>query len=122
MRVVAKAQHERPKVFVHERVKRDFVDPFFMLFAGRKFAVDQEVCHLQKCGMLGELLNGVAAVFEDSFVAVDEGNGAATGSGVGESRVVDRDSRVVLTGADLAKITRVNGCLLYTSPSPRDRT
>ncbi len=37
-----------------------------------QFAVDQEVRHLQKGGFLGELFDGIPAVTQDSFVAVNE--------------------------------------------------
>ena len=43
-------------------VIRDAVHPFVKLGLGRQFAVYQEVRDLQKGGVLGQLLNRIAAV------------------------------------------------------------
>src|SRR4029079_14525917 len=58
-------------------------------------------------GLLGDLLDGVAAVAEDPGVAVDIRDRAATGGGVEECRVV-RDERLAVRPLDLAELGRVN--------------
>ena len=54
----------------------DLVAELVELLLGRQLAVDQEVRGLEERRVLavGELLDVVAAVAEDAFVAVDEGD------------------------------------------------
>src|SRR5665809_21634 len=67
--------------------------------------MDEQVGHLEEGGLLGELLDRVAAVLEDPLLAVDEGDRTATGGGVDEAGVVDREARVVLAlRLDLSQI------------------
>src|SRR5690606_27042403 len=53
---------------------------------------------------LGQLLDRVAAVLQDAAVAVDVGDGAARGGGVGEARVVHGQARVVLGLTDPSQV------------------
>ena len=53
----------------------------------RQVAVDQQVGDLQEAGVLGELLDRVAAVAQDARVAVDVGDGRRGGRGVHEAGV-----------------------------------
>ena len=54
--------------------------------------------------MLGQLLDGVAAVPQDALVAVEEGDGAAARGRVHECRVVGHQPEVVGVGLDLAQV------------------
>ena len=102
--VVAEALHEALDVLVHERVIRHLVHPGVVLLLGGQVAVDQQVGHLEEGGLLRQLLDGVPAVLQDPLLAVDEGDRAATGGGVGEAGVVDRQAGGVLVDPDLAQI------------------
>ena len=66
---------------------------------GRQFAVHQEVGDLEIAGLLGQLLDRIAAVLEDAFVAVDVGDRRSARGGVEEGRVVDRDPGLVRHGS-----------------------
>src|SRR5204863_9275618 len=61
---------------------------------------------------LRELLDGVAAVAEDPLVAVDVGDGAATGRRIHERRVVGHQPEIVVRGFHLPKIGGTDGPVL----------
>ena len=75
----------------------------------RQLAVEQQVGGFEIGALLRELLDRIAAVFEDAFVAVDEGDGAAAGGGVHEGRVVGHQAEVVVVDFDLAQIGGADG-------------
>ena len=82
MSVVVEALEEAlAHVLVDEGVVRDLVTPRRELVCSRELTVDEEVCHFQVVRLLGELLDRVAAVPQDSGLAVQVGNGALAGSG-----------------------------------------
>src|SRR5215212_672877 len=96
MCVVAETLDELLEVLVQKRVVGDLVDPAVQLILRRKLAVQQQVGDLQKCGALGELLDRVAAVFEDAGVAVDVGDRASAGGGVHEPWIVSGEPRLIV--------------------------
>ena len=103
VRVVAEALHERLDVLVHEGVVViSCTHASYWRLVG-ELAVDQQVGHLEEGGVLGQLLDRVAAVLQDALVAVDVGDGAAARRRVGEARVVGRDAGLVVVGLDRAR-------------------
>ena len=54
----------------------------------RQLAVQQQVANLHEAGVLGELLNRVAPVHEDAFLAIDEGDVRLAAAGRHETRVI----------------------------------
>ncbi len=70
----------------------------------RQLAVDQQVGDLQVAGLLGQLLDRVAAVLEDALVTIDVGDRRATGGGIHERRVVGHQTEVVVVDLDLAQL------------------
>ena len=111
VRVVAEALHELLDVLVHERVVGDLVHPRVVLRLRRQGAVHQQVGDLEEVGLLGQLLDGVAAVLEDPLLAVDVGDGAAARGGVDEAGVVDREPGCVLVGLDLPDVGGLDGAV-----------
>ena len=109
--VVAEALHEVLHVLVHERVDRDLVNPLIQLRLRGQLTVDQEVGHLEVGRLLAELLDRVAAVFEDARLAIDVGDRAATRRRVGVRRVIRHQAEVRLVGLDLAQIHRAHGAI-----------
>ena len=85
--------------------------PLGQLLPVGQLALAQQIGHLQKGRLLGQLLDGVAAVAEDPLVAVDVGDGAAAGGGVHERRVVGHHPEVVVGHLDLAEIDGPDGAL-----------
>src|SRR6266545_47653 len=104
VRVVAEPFEEFSDVLVHVCVVRDVVRPLLVLGLRRQLALAQQPRHLQESRVLGELLDRVAAVAEDSPVAIDEGDRALARRRVQESGVVAHQAELVLVGLDLAQI------------------
>ena len=102
--VVAEALHEGLHVLVDERVVGDLVHPGVVLLLRRQRAVDEEVGHLEEVGLLRQLLDRVAAVFEDALVAVDEGHRRTARGGVDESGVVGGKAGLVLGESNLSQV------------------
>src|SRR5271157_4242579 len=71
------------------------------LGAGWQTAMDQEPGCLCEPGVLGKLLDGDAAIAQNSFLTVDEGDLAYAGSGVAVPRVERNQAG---TGAQLGNI------------------
>ena len=112
MRVVAKSLHQRLDIFVNEGVMRDVVGPRRQLFLVRQLAKKNQVCNFQEVASLRELFDRVAAVFEDSLVAVNERDRALGGRGVHQCRVVGHQPEVVFPRFDLAQIHRAHSPIL----------
>ena len=114
--VVAEALHEALDVLVDEGVDRDQVGPLGELVGGGKLAVDQQVGDLQVAGVLGQLLDRVAPVLEDSLVAVDEGDRRPARGGVHVGRVVRHQAEVALVLLDLAELEAADRPVGYREP------
>ena len=85
MRVVVEPVEETlAHVLVDEGVVDDVVAPLLELCGIGQFAVDEQIGHLEVARLLGELLDRVTAVPEDSGLAVEFGDGALGGSGGAE--------------------------------------
>jgi hypothetical protein len=92
-------------------VERDVVVPLLELRPVGQLALGQQVGHLEEAGLLGELLDRVAAVAQDPLVAVDVGDRAPAGRGVHERRVVGHQPEVVVAGLDLPEVDRLDGAI-----------
>ena len=83
------------------------------LIVGRQLALDEEPCHLEEGALVGELLDGIPAIPQDAFLAVNEGDGALARAGVAEARI-ERDRAGLVAqlrdvDADLAFRSRDHG-------------
>ena len=74
MRRVAEALHELLGGFVQHGVVRDVVDPVLQFFLGGQFAEEQQVGDFQERAVLGQNFDGIAAIAQDSLVAVNVGD------------------------------------------------
>ncbi len=83
-------------VLVDERVMGDVEGPLGQLSLGRQLAVQQEVGDLEVGGVVGELLDGVAAVAQDAVVTVEIGDLRLARRRRQERRVVHEQVRVEL--------------------------
>ena len=110
--VVAEALEEVLEVLVDVGVVGDVEDPALELGGGRQLAEDQQVGDLEEGRALAELLDRVAAVFEDPGVAVDVGDRGAAGGRVGEGRVVGHHPEFVLVDLDLAQVEAADRVVL----------
>ena len=127
VRVVVEGVHHLLQGLVDHRVVRDVVDPLLVLRLVRELAVDEEVRHLQVLALLGEDLDRVAAVAQDSLVPVDEGDPARARRRVQERRVVGHQAEVLRARLDLTQVHRAdravcNGHFVDPAGAPiRDR-
>ncbi len=110
--VVPETLHELLDVLVKVRVGRDVVREVLQLGGRRQFALQEEPGHLEKRRLLGELLDRVSPVFQDSLVAVDERDRRLARRRVREGGVVRHQAEIVLVGLDLAKVERPDRAVL----------
>src|SRR5438046_1899542 len=108
MGVVAKGIENAFEILVEEGVIRDRVLPLLELRFRRKLAGEKQPRRFEIARFLRELFDRITAMLEDSFVAVDERDGAATRGGVHERRVVGHQSEVVVARFDLTKISSLD--------------
>ena len=88
--VAREAVEEPLEVLVQQRVALDLGGELLQFLGGGQFAVDQQITDLDEGGLLGQLLDRVAAVPQDSGVAVDVGDGTLGRRCVDEALVVGR--------------------------------
>jgi len=74
-------------LFVNHGVVLDGADELGLLLFIRQFAVEQQVAGLQVVGLLGQLLDGVAAVQQHALVTINVGDLRLAGSGRHEAGV-----------------------------------
>src|ERR1043166_4857072 len=107
VRVVVKTVDHLLDTFVDESVVGDVSGPFGKLCGCRELAVKQQVSDFEIRALLSELIDGIAAVFEDPLVAIDKGDAALAGSSIHERRIVSHQSEIVVRDFDLAQIHRL---------------
>ena len=95
MGVVLEPLHQLLDVLVQQRVLRDGVGPALQLLLGRQLAEQNQIGDFEIVAVLGQLLDGVAAILQDAFVAVDVGDGAAARRRVQKRGVVGHQAGVV---------------------------
>ncbi|MCY1234612.1 hypothetical protein D9M72_472000 [compost metagenome] len=87
VRVTREAAEEALQLFMQQGVAADPLVKGVQLGGRRQVAVDQQVGNFQEAGVLGQLLDRVPAVPQDSGIAVDVGDGRSGGRGVHETGV-----------------------------------
>ncbi len=94
-------------IFVDHGVIGELSAEVCELAGGGEFAVEEEPGGFDEVGVFGELFDGVTAVAEDAFVAVDEGDGTFAGAGAVEAGVHG-------DGAGLAEqFGDIDGCFVF---------
>ena len=76
MSVVVKTVHDLLDALVNEGVMGDVPGPLFQLFLVWQLAMQQQVSDFEIVAFLGQLVDRNSPIFEDTFVAVDEGDAA----------------------------------------------
>jgi hypothetical protein len=93
---------------VQHGVVGDFGHPILELGRGGQFSEQDEIGHFEERALLGQLLDGVAPVAQDTLVAIDEGDGATARRRVHESRVIGHEPEVVGAGFEFAQVHGTN--------------
>src|SRR5260370_23272230 len=104
MGVVVKTIEKFFNALVDKSVMSDVPGPILQLFFGGQFAVQEKVSSLEIGAFFRELLNGITAVTQNSFVAIDVSYAADAGSGVVVGRVVTHHAEIARIGLDLAQV------------------
>ena len=111
MGVVEETVHELLSVLMDVGVDGDVVLPLDELRARRQLTEEDQVRGLQVRALGRQLLDRVAAVPKDAPVAIDVGDLAAAGGGVGKGRVVQLQPEVVVVDLNLAEVHRADGAV-----------
>nr|GFD41780.1 hypothetical protein [Tanacetum cinerariifolium] len=88
-------------IFVHQRVLGNLIAKCVKLRLRRQRTVNQQVSDFQEAGLLGELLDGIAPVAQNAFLAVEKRNSAFGGAGVFVAWVVGNVAGLVAQLADV---------------------
>jgi hypothetical protein len=89
--IVRQCAEEAAQVFVEEGVTADALVEVCEFGRSRQLAMDEEPGHLEEGGVLGDLLDRVAAIAQDAGIAVDVGDRGPRGRGVHEPVVEARE-------------------------------
>ena len=90
----------------------DLEFPVGQLLFGRQLAEEQQIGHLQKGALLGQLLDGVAPIAQDALVAVDIGDLALARSRVVVARIVGHHAELFGVDLDLAQVDSLDRVVL----------
>src|SRR5271166_3464409 len=101
MGVPAEALVEAAHLLVHHGVEGDTIIEVGLLRGRGQLAVKQEIAGLEEVAVLGQLLNGVAAIEQEPFVAVDIRYLGLAASGRGVAGIVGEHSGFGVEFADI---------------------
>ncbi len=101
VRVVVEAVEEAQQRLVDHRVITDVVGELLELLAARQVAVQQQVRHFHEAALLGQLLDGIAAMQQHAGVAVDVGDAAFGGCGGAVAGIVGEDAEILVERRDI---------------------
>ena len=88
MGVAAEALEEPGHLLVHHGVVDHAIVEIGFLRLGRQFAVEQEIAGFEEVAVFRQLLDRIAAIFQDAGVTVDIGDLGLAAAGGGEAGVV----------------------------------
>ena len=101
MRVAAEPLEKPRHLLMHHRVARDAIIKVRLLRDGGQFAIEQEIAGLQKIAVLGDLLNGIAAIQQDAGVAVNVGDFRFRAGGRGKAGIIGEHAALRVELADI---------------------
>ena len=112
VRIAAEAAHEKVHLLVHHGMAQHHLVKVFALLRIGQLTLDQQVTHIQKIAMLGQLLDGVAAVQQLALVAIDVGDGGlARGCGQ-EARIIGEHAGFTIELANVDHV-RSDGAAIH---------
>ena len=104
VRVAAEPVVEAADLLVQHGVPRDALVELLELRRVRQLAVQQQVGDLDEVGLLGELLDRVAAVEQHALIAVDVGDAALAGRGGAVAGIEGEDAELAVELADVEHV------------------
>ena len=111
MGVVMKAVEKLLDALVNKSVMRDVIGPVFQLGSRGQFAIQQQISGFQVGAFFREILDGIAAITQDSDIAINVRDSADAGSRVVEGRVVAHHPEFFRIDLDLPKIGGADGAV-----------
>ena len=99
--VAPEAAQEELHLLMHHGVLEHQAVKFVALLVVGQLAVEQEVAGVEVIALFGQLLDGVAAVEQLAFVAVDVGDGGLAGGGGEKAGVVGEHAGLTIELADV---------------------
>ena len=99
--VAPEAAIEIVDLLVHHRVVGDGVDEAVLLACVRQLAIEQQIGDFEKVAVLGQLVDGVAAVQQHALFAVDIGDPRLARAGRGVAGIVRELARAAVERADV---------------------
>ena len=112
MRVAAEALEEARHLVMDHGVARDGVVELSLLSGGGELPVKQQIAGLEEIAVISQLLDGVAAMQQNAFVAIDIRDLGLAGGRRQEARIEGEAARGVVEFADVDDI-RANGARFY---------
>ena len=101
MGVAAEALKKPAHLLVDHGVMDHAIVEILLLRGGRQLAVEQQITGLEKVAVLGEVVDRIAAVKQDTFVAVDERDLRLAARGRSEAGIVSEDAGLTVKLADI---------------------
>ena len=101
VRVATEAAEQILDLLMHHGVVGHALVEVLELDVGRQLAVEDQIGHLEERAVLGQILDGVAAMQQHALVAVDEGDVRAAARGGGEAGVVSEHPRLAVQLANV---------------------
>src|SRR4029077_2130002 len=94
MGVIVEAVEEFLDALMNKSVMSDVIGPIVELSACGKVAVKNQVGGFEIGALLRQLLDGISAIAQDAFVAVNEGDAADAGRGVQKGGIVAHQAKI----------------------------
>ena len=101
MGVAAETLEEPRHLLVHHGVVDHAVVEVLLLRLGRQLAIEQQIAGLEEVAAFRQLLDRIAAVFQNAGVAIDIGDLGFAGGGRGEAGVVGEHAGLRVKLADV---------------------
>ena len=102
--VASEAAIEEMQLLVHHRVVGHGLLEARLLGRRRQLAVEQQVADLEIVAVLGQVLDSIAPVQQDTLVAVDEGQLRFAASRRGEARIVGEQPGIGVEAPDVDRV------------------
>src|SRR3954469_3361937 len=100
MGVTPESLEEPAHLFVNHRVVRHPIIEIGFLSCSRQLAIKQQVAGFEKLTVLSDLLDGIAAIEQNPFIAIDIGNLGFAASGRREAGIVSEYASLLVKLAD----------------------
>lgn len=88
MSVISEMIHHRLQILVDEGMLHNLFGEGVEFFLGGQFSPEDKICDLHEGALLGQYLDGISSILQDSSISVDERDGGGTGDGVHVSWII----------------------------------